>query len=128
VIPMAATAPSLDQIVAAVLEERLRPMIREELRALLDELRVATGAPPDELDTAEAARIAGVEPDTVRDWIKRRGLSARRPPGVREHRILRADLMAFLANPSARRPSPARGPVDLAVEAGKILRGARRGG
>lgn len=107
--------------------EDVRRILREELERLAGMLRGTTGTPPDELDTAAAAEHAGVTPDTVRDWIKRRGLPARRPPGVRDHRIARADLVAFLATPTKRRPPKERGPVNLSAEAEKILQRSRRG-
>jgi excisionase family DNA binding protein len=108
-------------------EEDIRRILREELAALVAELRAAPGRPPDELDTAAAAALAGVSPETVRDWIRRRGLPAHRPPGARDFRIARADLLAFQAAPLMRRPPVDRGPVDLAVEADKILLRSRRG-
>lgn len=119
---MAAAAPTLEQILDALVAERVERAVAP-LRLELERLRAAN--PSDDLDTAAAADLARVTPDTIREWIRRRGLRATRPPGARDHRIARADLLAFLASP-ARRP-PRRGPVDLAAEAGRILTRSRRG-
>lgn len=124
---MAATARTVEQIIAETVEDRLRVVVREELQAIIGELRAAAGGAEDELDTAAAAARAEVTPDTIRDWVKRRGLPARRAPGGRDLRIRRADLDAFLASPAARRPPKEQGPVDLPALAGKMIRGARRG-
>lgn len=105
-------------------DEDLEPL-RRELAELRAQLAAGRAPPSDDLDTSAAAARAGVSPETVLDWIKRRGLAAHRPPGTRSHRIRRADLEAFLANPSARRPPRPGGPVDLAAEARRIVR--RRG-
>ena len=103
-------------------EEDLEPLRRE-----LAELRAAVeGRATGDLDTAGAAALAGVSRETVLDWIRRRGLAAYRPPGSRSHRIRRADLQAFLASPTARRPPRPGSPVDLAAEARRILHRPRR--
>jgi excisionase family DNA binding protein len=124
---MAAPARALEEVIAEAVADRLRPLVREELRAMLGELRAAAGGGEEELDTAAAAKHADVTPDTVRDWVRRRGLPARRPPGTRDLRIRRADLDTFLAAPAARRPPKEHGPVDLPALAGKMVRGTRRG-
>lgn len=108
-------------------EEDVRAILRDELAQFESRiLAAARPAEPADVDTAEAARIAGVTPETVRTWIKRRRLPAHRPPGSREHRISRADLIAFLATPAARRPPPSRAAVDLAALARDITDSSRR--
>jgi len=71
-------------------DEQLRALIREELRTALGEARGA-----DLLSTEEAARVAGVTPKTVRDWIRAGAVPASRRG--RRHVVKRADLMAYLS-------------------------------
>lgn len=103
-------------------EADLEPFRRQlaELQAKVERLAGA-GPAADDLTTTAAAARARVSRETILDWIKTKGLPAHRPPGARAHLIRRADLEAFLANPSARRPPPSRGPVDLPAEARRIL-------
>lgn len=86
------------------INDEIRAVVREELRSVLAELRsllaVAAPAPTsDALLTVEqvATRCGGVEPETVRGWIHKGGLRARRPPGSRLLLISPADLERFLA-------------------------------
>lgn len=105
-------------------EEDLEPLL-ERLARLEQELAGRPAAAGD-LDTAAAATRAKVSRDTILNWIATKGLPAHRAPGTRSHLIRPADLEAFLASPSARRPPPKGGPIDLVAEARRIVR--RRGG
>jgi excisionase family DNA binding protein len=67
------------------IEDTIRVVVREEVRAALDEVRSALAelrpAPvPDTMLTVEqvAQRVGGVSPETVRDWIRRGKLAGRR--------------------------------------------------
>jgi excisionase family DNA binding protein len=110
---------------ARELEELVARAVKREVQAAVEDLRRAAAAPDDLLDTAQAAEVAAVSTETIRDWIARRGLPAHRPPGGKEYRIRRADLVAFLASPTARRPPPAGGPIDLASRAREVLHRTR---
>lgn len=84
-----------------VFREWLRGLLREELTRMVAELRATTAlpqpsAPGDYLATTDAAKLAGVEPATIRDWVRRKDLS--RNFAGRELRIRRAELEAFLAS------------------------------
>jgi excisionase family DNA binding protein len=76
--------------------EALRLFVRQVVR---DELAAAPAAPAAVegfIGTAEAARRAGVMPDTVLNWIARGTLPATRPPGLKAWRIRSSDLEAVL--------------------------------
>lgn len=93
----------------------VREVIREEVAALT---RTATIEHKEYLSTAEAARIAGRHPDTIRAWI-RSGRLRTLPRQGREHaRIDPQDLEAALKRPER----PEREPVDADQWAQGILR------
>ena len=54
------------------------------------------GSPEDLVDTAEAARLASVQPATVTEWCRSGRLRSSKPAGSRHYRIRRGDLVAFL--------------------------------
>lgn len=94
---------SLDAAFAAVLEAHLAPL-REELRAVraeLEAMRTTAPATSETMLTVEqvAERAGGVKPETVRGWIHRKELGARRAG----HRwvVKPADLERFLARDTA---------------------------
>jgi excisionase family DNA binding protein len=69
------------------LREMIRAVVREELQRMA----------PDYLTTAQAARVASLTQDTIREWIQSGRLRSVR--AGRAHRIKRADLDAALALP-----------------------------
>lgn len=78
------------------IDARVRVAVREEMRGVMREVLaelkpIASG---DYLSVVEAARIAGVHPETIRLWI-RAGRLPRHKSG-REWRVMRAELDAFL--------------------------------
>lgn len=104
--------------------EILGPAQVEAVRALVREvLAERSPAPVAEgfLGTREAARRAGVKPDTIRDWVARGILPATKPPGVRGFRIRPADLDAVLSGRSTGSAPHASPPVDLAGERARRL-------
>lgn len=96
-------------------EDGLRALIADEVRRVIREELARTPGRDEYLSVDAAARIAGVRPGTIRDWI-----SDRRLPGFhagRRLRVRRGDLEAFLAS------SPTReAPDEWAV---RVLRGGR---
>ena len=56
----------------------------------------ATDAPPDLLDTADAARFLHVHPKTLMRWVRAGAVAAMRTPGGRL-RFRRADLEDFVS-------------------------------
>jgi excisionase family DNA binding protein len=89
--------------------ELIRAAVREELRGKVD-------APAEYISTAEAARIAGVQQVTIRDWMERGRL--KRYHAGRQLRVDRAELLALL---SAATPSPRVERGDPAAEALRFL-------
>ncbi len=98
--------------------EQIEEVVRRAVRA---ELQQAT---PEVLSTEQAARLVGVERDTICGWIKQ-GLPTAGRAG-RQHRIRRADLEAWMARPRGQRGEQGAD-VDLEVLAGKLARRASRG-
>ena len=98
--------------------EDVRAIVREELERALRVMQKATPVPdesrgmsPDDILTVpEAANLAKLQPDTIREWIKAGRLRA----GNRPYRIRRGDLMAALAEKKPREPGEGR--VDEVVE------------
>ena len=89
--------------------EEIRAIVRAEIRAAL-----AEAAPsPDVLTTAQAARIAGVDPETIREWHRAGRLRASR--SGRTLRIGRTDL-----EDARRGDSP--DPREAAAQALRLLR------
>lgn len=80
------------------LEDTLRQIVREELAAIRDELK-GLAANKDStselvyLTTEQAAKIAQVNTDTIRDWVKEKRL---RRYGQGRLRIKATDLYAYL--------------------------------
>ncbi len=101
------------QSIETALAGFVRSLVRDEVRAALadhrGELRNAAGAVY--LSVVKAAEVADVAPGTIRAWIRKRRLPARRAGRVL--RIRREDLDAFLER-------CARG--DLAARAEEIRR------
>ncbi len=88
---------TLDASIRAI----VRDVVREELRAVLDEhartgfRNVAREERSDGyLSITHAARLADIAPGTLRRWIREGRLPTRRAGRV--HRVARADLDAFL--------------------------------
>jgi excisionase family DNA binding protein len=84
-------------------EVALRTLIADEVRRVIrDELANAkTQDPGDYVSVSEAARIASVATDTVRDWISRGKLG--RYNAGRVLRVRRTELDELLAQPAATR-------------------------
>ena len=83
----------------ATLEEVIRAIVRDEVRAAVAEALARSGAAPavhegGYLSIARAARFAAVAPGTLRRWIRTGRLPVRRAGRV--YRIARAELEAFL--------------------------------
>lgn len=104
------------------LEETIRAVVREEIRAALRELRQpappATSAEP-YLTIAQAAALACVGGTTVRDWL-RAGKLNRYGQGKRVL-INRAELERLLAPKP--KPSPVLTDADLDERAERLARG-----
>ena len=84
---------------ASPLEEVIRAIVREEVRAAVAEVltRNAPARGADDggyLSIAGAARFASVAPGTLRRWIRTGRLPVRRAGRV--YRVARAELEAFL--------------------------------
>lgn len=95
------------------LEDTIRQVVREELRALVDELRPAPAerVPGGYLTIDEAATLARLRPATLRTWIR----SGRLRATGRPYRVSREDLAEALES----RPAPDEPPKG---GAGSILR------
>lgn len=89
---------SIEEALAATLLPMLRETVRAELRAALAEIKPQ--APGEYLSATEAARIADVHPETVRQWV-REGRLPRHQAGS-ALRIRRSDLESFLEAGSAK--------------------------
>lgn len=91
-------------------ESALRELLRDELRTVIrQELGNKPATAGDYLSVAEAARIAAVQGQTIRAWI--RGGKLREYKAGRVLRVRKLELEAFLANGSARST-----PADLSPE------------
>lgn len=82
------------------LDSALRGLVREVVREVLAEERIAQAEGLELLTTAEASMIAKVKPATLRTWIKIGQLKAHH--AGRGLRISRSDLASALA-PGARK-------------------------
>lgn len=80
------------------LEETLRQIVREELRAALNE-RPAPSAPDELLTTKQAAEVAKVQPATIRAWA--RGGELKRYGTAKKARWRRSEVLALKPKPSA---------------------------
>lgn len=103
-------------------------MVERIVRRVLAQERATSPAVAEGyLGTREAARRAGVQPDTIRDWIKTGLLTATKPAGVRGFRIRPSDLDAVLTGRAATGGTPL---VDLAGERARRLADSipRKGG
>lgn len=93
---------SLDDAIKEAIDERIRPLA-ERLEAAIAKLEGKAGS--EYLSVKAAAATAGVNPATVRGWI-RDGKLKQHGPG-RVLRIRRSDLDAFLSSPEPREtPAP----------------------
>lgn len=106
--------------------DEARAIVREELRAVLDELRQAAQPAGALLTTAEVAERLRLGPDTVRAWIKSGKLAASRPPGTRDYLVRMADLEQLLAAPARPARRRDRDQVDPTSSARKILERSQR--
>ncbi len=98
----------LEESVRAVVRDEMRRVLREELPALLADLRppdrnIEKSAAPDFLSIEEVARQCHVAPKTVRSWIEHDQLAARK--AGRRYLVARADFTAFLAT-GEKEPQP----------------------
>lgn len=109
---------TIEEILAATLLPKMRELLRSELREALAEIQPA--AQGDYLDVAGAAHIAGVHPETIRQWI-REGQLPKHKAG-REFRVMRAELDSFLKGGTA-----TEGPLTPEAAAAAILN-KKRGG
>jgi excisionase family DNA binding protein len=84
---------TIEDTIAAVVEAKVRQVVREELRAALAEVGQRRG---DDcfLSIARAAELADVHPDTVRGWVRGRQLPEHR--AGRELRVKRSELERHL--------------------------------
>lgn len=73
--------------------EQLREIVREEVKAAIAE--AGRGNESEVLDTEGAARLLGVNPQTVPRLVKMKGLPSLRRIGT-HYRFRRADLLAWM--------------------------------
>lgn len=106
---------SLEEVIATA----VRAAVREETRPLREALERLTPPTGDYLTPIEAGKVAGVHPETIRQWV-RDGRLPKHKAG-REYRIRRDELDAFLAGPDG----PA-GPDDDDAAAAAMLAKLRR--
>jgi excisionase family DNA binding protein len=85
---------SLEDSVRAVVREEMKRVLREELRAAIEELRATPNAQSEFLSVKEAAKLTRVSEATVREWMTR-GLTRYGQGHV--VRICRAELLLFLS-------------------------------
>lgn len=81
-----------------MLKDIVRQVVREEIRALVAELKAV--AVPEILTVDEAADVAKLHHTTIREWVKDGSLPASRAGARRGIRIKRDDLMKRLASKS----------------------------
>lgn len=114
----------LKALVREIVATEIAPALREEMKALRAANERGAEA-PEYLTVAEAARIAKVDDETLRDWIRAGSLPAGRLPGDRQYRVRVADLHRVLA-PGEKGAEVV--PVEPSAEADRILSvvGARR--
>ena len=99
-----------------MIEQALRSMIREELRAVIGELREVERAPAahaEPLTVKEAAAIARVTEKTIRNWLAAKELTTFH--AGRQLRVDRRELASFMATG----PKPTTGemtPEQLAIQ------------
>lgn len=120
-----ALALALRELLADAIADSLRdPQVLEELRAVvreeLEAREARTPAGDDRLMTvADAARYAGVQAATVREWLRGGKLAAVRVG--RQWRLRRADLERYLSD------APAPGTdVDVDAEVARIVAMSKR--
>ncbi len=97
---MSASVEALARVLAAGIAEVARDIAREEgRRAALEVLdRVGTGLPQREwVSQVEAGRVAGVTPQTIREWLRAGALGK---PG-RRGRVNAQALARYLSNAAA---------------------------
>ena len=89
------------------LDELLRSVVREEVCKALDEREAERAVAPAPrphvsplIDTAEAAALAGVTPETIRRWIRNGQLTPRK--AGRLFRIAREELMGLMRSTGGR--------------------------
>jgi excisionase family DNA binding protein len=110
---------SLELTLRRLVEDSVREVVREEVRAALVEhsktvevaaQRIVSTGETDVsapwLTTKQAAELAGVQPSTIRSWIENQGLSAHRPGGARQYRISRQELDEFMLKQERRGSVP----------------------
>ena len=110
---------SLEDNVRTVVREEMKRVLREELRAAIEELRAAPNAKSEFLSVKEAAQLTRVNEATVRDWMTR-GLKRYGQGHV--VRIRRAELLLFLSRDADREEEA----IDVEEQAIAIL-GRTRG-
>ena len=86
---------SLEESVRAVVREEMKRVLREELRAAIEQLGAAPNAGNEFLSVKEAAELTRVSEATVREWMTR-GLKRYGQGHV--VRIRRAELLLFLSS------------------------------
>jgi excisionase family DNA binding protein len=113
----------------ATLRDLVREIVRDEIRPLIEELRVALDRHPANevteatfLTVEQVAVTMKVTEATVRTWIKSGALTASRPSAGekagRVYRVCHSDLEAFIVG--ARSPL-AHGQEDIKTEAASIV-------
>lgn len=112
---------ALDAIVRGLVREvmmtEVLPALRNEIRAVLGTM-TTSGRPDDRnLNTSEAAAVAGVKPTTIRSWIEEGKLPAHRGPGGREWRVKQCDLARLLGGEGG----VGTGPVSTEAAAARML-------
>lgn len=74
--------------------------IQAEIAALQVRVEVLEGQTPDLLSTDEAAELLGVHSNTVKSWRNAGRLPGYRPPGGRNWKFKRADVLALIEEPA----------------------------
>lgn len=107
------------------LEETIRAVVRDEVQAAVRQVLAALPAPsrasalPQYLSTWEAADVAGVTPDTIRDWQDDQRLPLHK--AGRERRVRLDELEVFLRAEVPAKPRPPTD-EDLERQASNIVR------
>jgi len=74
--------------------------MQAEIAELRQRLDVLEGQTPDLLSTDEAAALLGIHPNTVKVWRANGRLPGYRPPGGRNWKFRRADVLALIEDPA----------------------------
>lgn len=74
--------------------------MQAEIESLRQRVEVLEGQTPDLLSTEEAAALLGIHPNTVKVWRTNGRLPGYRPPGGRNWKFKRSDVLALIEEPA----------------------------